>query len=261
MMNQNNKIDDLQLHAYIDGELDAETRIEVETFLADNPAEAEKVRRFQAQNAALHDRFDGILDEPLPGAISNMLNTPLGTKWGTQWRTPLAPWMQIAAAIVLFLGGGIGGWMVNDMTEPERTQTAALVEQAVRAHQLYVPEVRHPVEVDASQEAHLVGWLSKRLGKKVNAPDMAEAGFHLVGGRLLPDAGQPAAQFMYEDQSGKRVTLYVRRDGGADTAFKYAAGNGAAAFYWIDGDLGYALIGNVPRPVLLKLARIAYETL
>ena len=69
------------------------------------------------------------------------------------------------------------------------------------------------------------------------APDMARAGFALVGGRLLPDAGKPAAQFMYKDQKGRRVTLYVRSDDGADTAFKFAAEDGISAFYWIDGAL------------------------
>ena len=37
--------------------------------------------------------------------------------------------------------------------------------QAVLAHVVYSPEVRHPVEVRAAQQEHLVQWLSKRLGR------------------------------------------------------------------------------------------------
>ena len=33
-------------------------------------------------------------------------------------------------------------------------------------------EVAHPVEVGAAQEAHLLQWLSKRLGRKLAAPDL-----------------------------------------------------------------------------------------
>ena len=95
----------------------------------------------------------------------------------------------------------------------------------------------------------------------MKAPDMAKAGFALVGGRLLPDRGRPAAQFMYENREGRRVTLYVRSDDGSDTAFKFAAEDGISAFYWIDGSLAYALIGNTSRESLLELARIAYEAL
>lgn len=253
MTNHKNNIDDLQLHAYIDGELDAEIRVEVDGWLANNPKDAEKVRRFQAQNAALHNQFDAILDEAVPETLSALLAAPHGKA--------AAPWVRIAAAMALLITGGVGGWAANEMTAPNRTETAALIKQAVGAHLVYVSEVRHPVEVEATQETHLVKWLSKRLGKKIGAPDMAAVGFQLIGGRLLPDEGRPAAQFMYEDQGGRRVTLYVRTDGGADTAFKYTADNGASAFYWIDGDLGYALIGNVPRSMLLQLARIAYESL
>ena len=42
--------------------------------------------------------------------------------------------------------------------------------RAANAHAVYVPEVRHPVEVGADQEAHLVQWLSKRLAVPVRAP-------------------------------------------------------------------------------------------
>ena len=35
---------------------------------------------------------------------------------------------------------------------------------ALDAYKLYAVEVRHPVEVPGDQRAHLVEWLSKRLG-------------------------------------------------------------------------------------------------
>jgi hypothetical protein len=36
------------------------------------------------------------------------------------------------------------------------------------------------------QEAHLIQWLSKRLGRQLIAPDLTAGGFQLMGGRLLP---------------------------------------------------------------------------
>jgi anti-sigma factor RsiW len=39
-----------------------------------------------------------------------------------------------------------------------------------------------PVEVDAGQEAHLVQWLSKRLGRQLVMPDLTAAGLGLMGG-------------------------------------------------------------------------------
>lgn len=53
------------------------------------------------------------------------------------------------------------------------------------ARAVYSPEVRHPVEVWALQEDHLVAWLSKRLDTTLKCPSLAELGYELVGVRLL----------------------------------------------------------------------------
>jgi len=136
------------------------------------------------------------------------------------------------------------------------------VKNALGAHVVFAPEIRHAVEVPADQEAHLVTWLSKRLGHKVKAPDLRAPGFRLVGGRLLADADGPAAQFMYENTAGQRVTLYVRTTEAArNTAFRFVEERGIAAFYWVDGPLAYALIGTLPRENLLGLATLVYDAL
>ena len=76
-----------------------------------------------------------------------------------------------------------------------------------------------------------------------------------VGGRLVADEGAPAAQFMYEDKAKRRVTLYTRRtrDDG-DPAFRFEGRDGISAFYWIGGPLAFALLGEMKREELLKLA-------
>src|SRR3972149_420101 len=113
------------------------------------------------------------------------------------------------------------------------------------AHGGSSPEVRHPVEVGADQEAHLVAWLSKRLGTPLKAPHLGELGYTLVGGRLLPGERGPGAPFMYQDGKGQRLTLYVRvnPDDSGETAFRFAQEHGVGVFYWLDRKLGYALSG------------------
>ncbi|MGB0127947.1 MAG: anti-sigma factor, partial [Rhodocyclaceae bacterium] len=138
---------------------------------------------------------------------------------------------------------------------------ASLPRQAAVAHAVYVPEVRHPVEVGADQEAHLVGWLSKRLGMKLYPPRLEEAGYRLMGGRLLPGESGEVAQFMYENEAKNRLTLYVQPQSAqaADTTFRYARENGIDVFYWIDGRFGYALSGNTGREDMLRLATLVYR--
>jgi len=51
--------------------------------------------------------------------------------------------------------------------------------------------------------------LSKRLNRTLTIPSLHEYGFELVGGRLLPGEDGPAAQFMYQNANGERLTLYM----------------------------------------------------
>lgn len=121
-------------------------------------------------------------------------------------------------------------------------------------------ETRHPVEVGASEEAHLVQWLSKRLGHPLIVPDLSGLGFQLMGGRLLPADSGPAALFMYEDEKGTRLSCYyLVADVASGTEFKFREQNGINAFYWIEDGLAYAITANMPRDRLLKIAEIVYQ--
>ncbi len=246
---------DAELHAYVDGELDEVRYTEVEAWLTEHADDGAKVEAWKRQKAALHAHFDGVLDEPLPASLQNSVGR-------NRTGRSMPAWMRIAAAIVLFAAGVASGWGLKNWHGNGDLAAIRFVQRAMGAHVVYLPEVRHPVEIGADEEKHLVAWLSKRLGHAVRAPGLTGAGFHLVGGRLLPDAGLPAAQFMYEDGGGRRVMLYVRSGRlGKDTAFRFVNEGDVAAFYWIDGPMGYALTGKVPRPDLLGLARLVYDQL
>ncbi len=131
----------------------------------------------------------------------------------------------------MLLFGGTLGWFAHEHARRPLVADRAFVRQALAAHVVYVPEVRHPVEVDAGQQQHLVAWLSKQFGATILAPALEELGFQLLGGRLLPADDKPAAQFMYQDAGGRRLTLYARRglDGNRETAFRFAEQDGVGA--------------------------------
>src|SRR5207244_8792161 len=153
----------------------------------------------------------------------------------------VAGWITLGALL-----GALAGWEARDWRRPAGpplAEGALMARRAAIAHATYSPEVRHPVEVGADQEQHLVAWLSKRVGAKVRAPKLDEAGMTLVGGRLLPGESGPVALFMYQSAAGRRLTLYIRAEanGQRETAFRYARENNVSVFYWIDRDCGYAI--------------------
>ena len=247
----NAPISEDDLHAYADGRLDAARLTQVESWLAAHPEHRAQVEAWRAQSAALHRAYDQVLGEPLPARLLPPANAP---RWFDLRKLAAVAW--IALGVVL-------GFALRDRTLPatEKSAVASLPRQAAIAHAVFVPEVRHPVEVGAEQEAHLVAWLSKRLGAPLKAPQLEAAGYRLVGGRLLPEGNGPCAQLMYEDSTGQRVTVYLRRKGAdAPASFRYEELNGLGLFYWVDGPAGYALVGLAQRERLLALAEAIYRS-
>jgi anti-sigma factor RsiW len=251
-------ISEAELQAHLDGELDAARSAAVDAFLAAHPEEAERARSLRRQTRLIARAYGPLLERPLPAALAASLLAPAKPA-GVRWRR-LA--MAAAVALLLFAGGAGSGWWLRErstLPPPE----AGLVADAVSAHLIYTAEVRHPVEVGADEQDHLVTWLSRRLGLPLAAPNLAGAGFELVGGRLLPAAHGPAAQLMYQDASGRRLTLYVRPsdDPAVETAFRFTRQGPVTALYWRDRGGAWALLGELPREELLQLAHQVYQAL
>jgi anti-sigma factor RsiW len=192
-MNAPRPIGENALHAYLDGALPDAERADVESWLDTNPEDREKVEGWKAQIDGMHTLYDGVLDERMPDGLSRSLaqdNRP------AQW----PGWRQAATAVVLLAVGFAAGWTLHGLDAGDAPPDAGFVRQAVGAHVVFTGENRHAVEVRADkEERHLVRWLSKRLGHPVQPPPLRQAGFELVGGRLVADRAGPAAQFMYQD--------------------------------------------------------------
>ncbi len=250
-------VNEEKLHAYVDDALDADERRAVQAYLAANPDEAARVRAYVAQNQALHRLFDRVLDEPHALGVDTRAASAAAAR---VWR------MLGGFAASLALGIAIGYLARGQFGRGAAPAMPGIAQQAALAHAAYLPEVRHPVEVAAAEEQHLVGWLSKRLGAQLRAPSLAAAGYQLLGGRLLPAAGEagdaPVALLMYENAQGRRLSLLVRREASnRDTAFRFSQAGETGVFYWIDGALGYALAGNLDKDSLAPVARLVYQQL
>lgn len=246
------EITDQELNAWLDDELAHERRAEIDAYLAAHPEDAARLEAYRRNDAALAARFAAVLEEPVP---SRLAARPPARHAGLFAYAAAAGWLVL---------GGLAGWHLHGLQVAElRGDSPAWARRAAVAHVVYSPEVRHPVEVAANEETHLVNWLSKRLGTSLKIPRLENLGYTLVGGRLLPGDQGPVAQFMYQDGRGMRLTLYVRtdRDKNRETAFRFARDGNVRQFYWIDRGLGYALSGEIEKEDLLRVANAVYQHL
>ncbi len=240
-----------ELHAFVDDELPTERRADVEAWLKAHPDDAERVRSWRGMADLLHARYDAVADEPVPQRLELERLTR---------QSQSRPWMYgaVAAALAAFVAGGSVGWLARGASASSPNfQTFAL--EALDAHRTYVVEVRHPVEVEGSERAHLQQWLSKRVGYAIKAPDLDSSGLKLVGGRLLPGPDAPAAFFMYETASGERFTLYTSRAKADTTSMHYASQDQDGAMFWADKGVGYVVSGTSDKARLNTVARAIYD--
>jgi len=268
-------IGELELHAYIDGELSAERRAAVERALESDAALVARVDDYLAQKQLLHRRYDSVLDEAVPRRLLPAANAH---RW-SRATTTFAMAAMLALGVGIGIGmngvmggmtGGKGGGMTDGgasarglVASQSADASAGFARRAALAHVVYMPDIVRPTAMDGGREQDFVNWLAQRLGTDVHPPMLTRSGFELVGGRLLPDANGDVAQFMYRDAQGQRITLCVsrRKADSTTTAFRLYQDGSVNVFYWIDGDFGYAVSGGIGRDVLLELSHDVHEQL
>jgi anti-sigma factor RsiW len=245
------------IHLALDGELPADDRADFEHWLDAHPDMKALSTRFERDRATLAAALAPILEETVPARLEKRVSGEIRPRrsWGQYMR-------YAAAAAILLVVGGVAGYGLGVTNPSEPKLEDQIVSDAIAAHTMYAAEKLHVVEVGADQKDHLLGWLSQRVGTTLVLADFSPEGFALVGGRLLPLAERPSAQFIYQDQSGNRVSLYVTADEqGEETGFRRYAEDGALAIYWVDKGYCYAVTGAVSEDKLAAIANAAYRQL
>jgi anti-sigma factor RsiW len=246
-------ITDEELHAYADGQLPADRVGVIEEYLASHPDTASRVAAGRAQAAVFSGKWGKVAGVTVPGRLQPDRIAVRSKGFGRK---------MAAAAAIAFAIGAAAGWFGRDFVlgGSNAEIARALADAAIEAHRIYVVEVRHPIEVRAD-EAHLVPWLSRRVGQPLKAPDLAPEGLKLLGGRLLSGPqGAATAFFMYEGGAGERVTLTTARamrEG--ETAFQWRAAGDVGAIAWIEGGLAFVVAGPAERERLDRVARRVFD--
>jgi anti-sigma factor RsiW len=268
------------LHAYVDDCLEPDERLAFEKRMAEDPALARRATMWRTQNSAIRSAFDGEGPKAFsisivrhqnenpgkgrwtssvgarPGREQSSLSSLPGfddasriaAKAGAAGALQSSPSRRLAFA-ALFL-------CVVCVWSPAATDipAKALGESAVAAFRAFVRPGVAAVEFAAGDRGESQEWLTTRLSHPVYLP-ATPSGVNLVGARIAPYPGAPAAFLIYNAQD-KLVSLLVRSlDAPTTKAPELLAVDGRDAAVWTWRGQGFALVGDLDARSLLKIAK------
>ena len=234
---------DDELHAWLDGQLPATRRAEVEVWLHAHPRDAERVEGWRRDDAVLRAALAGQVLADAPGLAPRAIRRRLAAR-----RRARFGW---AAALMLSLGcGSLFGWQARGRHEVAANPPMA---DAVAAYRLFV-EDGSPLAFDGGGHAALQDWLRAHFGRAGAIPDLASQGYALAGGRLLSTPEGPAAMLVYRDAADARIALYLRPRTARLAQPGERRDGRLLAQYWAEGSTAFALVGPATDAALRRLA-------
>lgn len=272
------------LHAYVDGCLEPDARLAFEKQMAQDPALARRATAWRAQSSAIRAAFDSEGAKAFPISIVRHQNESLakGRRPATGGGKPPGehPMRQPLSAIadasrfsakviapdafrpLLLWRPGLAALSLclACVWAPAATIVPAkgLGEASVAAFQAFARPRVEPVEFATSDETEAQRWLTTRLTHPVDLPP-APSGAKLVGARIAPYPGAPAAFLVYKSQQGALGLLIRALDAPAERAPQLLAVDGRTAAVWTWRGQGLALVGDPDGASLLKIANDFFD--
>jgi anti-sigma factor RsiW len=180
------------LHAYIDGEIDAASTMELESQIEASPALRQEMERLSALHHAIQtratrfnasSRLSRSLRTALPRAETDSIPSGV-TSW---WRTLAIGATAAAAALLLW---SLGSTFLG------REPHTVVNEEVVSAH-IRSLMADHLTDFASAERHSVKPWLSNRLDFAPPVHEFASEGFVLLGARLDYIGGNPAAAIVY----------------------------------------------------------------
>ncbi|ARW11520.1 anti-sigma factor family protein [Acetobacter ascendens] len=230
--------DDLQ--AWVDGFLPPERLRTVEVWLESHPDTLRRVMAWKNERDALHAGLDPELRQPVPARFN--------ITYLRQRKVMRSNMPRMAASIALALSVGFGsGWFLRDQRVP--VGLAAVEQEAT-----IVRDASKGSTITEGNIAELAAWGGKTLGRPVRPPDLSMAGYHLVGGQLVPTDHGPACVFFYKDGRGARISLFVRPMYGVDITAPMRPMRHLPGYLWAQNGLGISILADTSMSSLHTLA-------
>ena len=182
--------------------------------------------------------YAGVVDEPVPSWMVSAITSPL--------RRGLIN--GALAVAVLSIGIGLGMMLKGLTTSDEPVVVAELnaSDLGSQVHDLFTMDPVDPVQISADDPDFLNLWVSHRLKRKFELPDLSAHGLTALGARMVQDGNRAAVLNVFEDNDQNRFSLLARvnRSDGASSDARFSQSRKAQRLEWQHGQLVYALVGE-----------------
>lgn len=233
----------LLLHALADQELDAATALALERRIAAEPALAAEYERIIAVKEAVtrvarpavsRDFLDRMAALPAAGAAGPTRQEKPSARW------QLADWRAMAASIVLTAFLASGGTYLMTASNPD-----ASIETAVASGHRRSLLASSPFDIASSDRHTVKPWLDAKLGLSPPTPDLAAAGFPLVGGRVDVLAGRAVPVIVYKRHAHLISVVAIPVDASERSAPVATSTDGYNMVRWSGGGFRYLAVSDL----------------
>jgi anti-sigma factor RsiW len=241
----------LLLHAFIDGELDAASTIELKAQIDASPALRQELARLSALQHSVQThaarfnappRLTHRLFAALPAAQPEEILVGIPS-W---WRTLAIGTTATAMALLL--------WNLSS-TFVSHGDNSALLEEVVGAHVRSLM-ADHLTDLTSAERHSVKPWLSNKLDFAPPVHDFASEGFSLLGGRLDYVGGKPAAAIVYRHRQ-HIINVFVWPSAESnESPLRISTHRGYNSTNFQSGGMSYWIVSDLNTDDLRKLATL-----
>ena len=175
----------LLVHAYVDGELDAASALDLKQQIDADPAMAAEAANISALQGVLRSK---LTPEQVPPGLRSRIRRAVGL---SRWRDR-PTWGALAASIITaVLVSSSSTWLV--LHNP-----AALIVNEIVDNHLGALIASRPTDVSSSDRHTVKPWFGGKLSYAPKVVDLSPAGFPLVGARIDVVRKTPIATLVYQ---------------------------------------------------------------
>ncbi|MFK7891924.1 MAG: anti-sigma factor [Granulosicoccus sp.] len=244
----------IDLHAFADGELDAQASERVRAAMEADP---ELFRQYQAikhLKEQLVNEIGAQESREIPEALVNTVRHFPHTQKSTSDRS--VAWVAAACLFAGLAGGFLWGSSSNS-GKGQQTAEAEWVEQVANYHAMYTLDTLAHVKTTDDEKAAMLGQIRSAIGQTLVIPEFPGSSLEFKRGQVLTSGGQTVIQLAFLDvDSGTPIAVCFTPANpvSASETLRYGVAFDVNYVNWQTSELDVLVVGNYKDDLLEQLA-------